>query len=218
MDYTSHYIRLIDRAKNRQLDGYYEIHHIIPRCMGGSNNQDNLVNLTAREHFIAHLLLVKIYSDNYKLIKAAAMMCVGQTERKISNRLYEHLRKKLSHAQSICQTASGNSQYGSQWVNNPVTKEDRKIKSGVSIPDGWQRGRYKVPKIKTNTHDKKLLDSAAKARELWSKYKDGNYQSIRDFCRLGEYEKSHVSLTNLWKKYINEYKVLAKQGQKFNPG
>ena len=40
---------------------YCETHHILPKCLGGSNEEENLVNLTAREHFIAHMLLVKIY-------------------------------------------------------------------------------------------------------------------------------------------------------------
>lgn len=40
---------------------YCERHHIVPKCLGGSNSPENIVNLTSREHFIAHILLVKIY-------------------------------------------------------------------------------------------------------------------------------------------------------------
>lgn len=46
---------------------YYEKHHIIPRCCGGSVEPTNLVLLTAKEHFIVHLLLTKIYRNNKKL-------------------------------------------------------------------------------------------------------------------------------------------------------
>ena len=35
-------------------DEYHERHHIIPKCMDGSNNEDNLIDLFAREHFVAH--------------------------------------------------------------------------------------------------------------------------------------------------------------------
>jgi hypothetical protein len=51
--------KLLDRSK--QDDVYYEEHHIIPKSLGGSNSADNLVLLTAREHYIAHLLLYNHY-------------------------------------------------------------------------------------------------------------------------------------------------------------
>lgn len=38
-------------------DEYKERHHIIPKCMGGTNDKDNLIDLYAREHFEAHRLL-----------------------------------------------------------------------------------------------------------------------------------------------------------------
>ncbi len=55
--YELWYNTLINKAKNRQLDGYSEKHHIIPKSMGGSNDKTNLVKLTAREHYISQLLL-----------------------------------------------------------------------------------------------------------------------------------------------------------------
>ncbi|MGZ7204812.1 HNH endonuclease signature motif containing protein, partial [Streptococcus pyogenes] len=60
MDYQRHYNSLMDRAKYRNLNCYKELHHIIPRCMGGSDDKDNLVYLTAAEHFVAHQLLLKM--------------------------------------------------------------------------------------------------------------------------------------------------------------
>ena len=38
-------------------DEYHERHHIIPRCLGGGNEEENLIDLFAKEHFIAHKLL-----------------------------------------------------------------------------------------------------------------------------------------------------------------
>lgn len=74
MDYQKIYEDLIANAKNKNIEGYYEKHHIIPRCIGGSNQKDNLVDLTPEEHYIAHLLLVKIYPSSSKLVYAANMM------------------------------------------------------------------------------------------------------------------------------------------------
>jgi len=65
MDYQKVYNQLIDKAKHRGVvDGYSETHHIVPKCIGGEDKLNNLVELTAREHFIAHWLLYRIYPNN----------------------------------------------------------------------------------------------------------------------------------------------------------
>ena len=38
---------------------YKERHHITPKCLGGTNDEENLIDLYAREHYIAHKLLVQ---------------------------------------------------------------------------------------------------------------------------------------------------------------
>ena len=57
MDYQKIYDQIIERAKNRQLEGYKEKHHIIPKCVGGTNDKENLVELTAREHFFMSYII-----------------------------------------------------------------------------------------------------------------------------------------------------------------
>ena len=56
-------------------DAYHERHHIIPKCMGGSNNNDNLIDLYAREHFEAHRLLALENQENEKIVYAWWAMC-----------------------------------------------------------------------------------------------------------------------------------------------
>jgi len=51
MDYQNIYSQIIERAKNHQLEGYKEKHHIIPKCMGGTDEKENIAELTAKEHF-----------------------------------------------------------------------------------------------------------------------------------------------------------------------
>ena len=63
---------ILDRDQNSCLlcfnnTGRLEVHHIVPKCLGGSNKKENLVELTAREHFICHRLLCEIYPKNKKL-------------------------------------------------------------------------------------------------------------------------------------------------------
>jgi len=95
MDYQAHYSKLIERAKGRPLEGYSEKHHIVPKCMGGGNNKDNIVRLTPEEHYLAHYLLVKIYPGNHRLLWAAMAMTnhTGKMER--SNKLYGWLRRRF---------------------------------------------------------------------------------------------------------------------------
>ncbi len=99
--YKNLYNSIIINANNRKKDKdtYYENHHIIPSSIGGSNNKENIVALTAREHFICHYLLIKItidINDRKKMIWAFHMMCVepkkGYVNRKKSSN-YELARK-----------------------------------------------------------------------------------------------------------------------------
>jgi hypothetical protein len=99
VDYRAHYDRLIERARNRMLDGYVERHHIIPRCIGGSDERSNVVQLTAAEHYVAHQLLVKLHPGVRGLIYAATIMC-GNAHGQRSNRLYAWLRARAATAQA----------------------------------------------------------------------------------------------------------------------
>jgi hypothetical protein len=63
MNYLKIYNQLVEGARNRVLDGYCEKHHVVPKCMGGDNKKSNIVLFTAKEHFIAHKLLVRIYPN-----------------------------------------------------------------------------------------------------------------------------------------------------------
>lgn len=74
MNYRAHYDRLMFRARGRVLVGYRERHHVLPRCMGGTDAKDNLVELTPEEHYVAHQLLVKLYPSHEGLSYAAVCM------------------------------------------------------------------------------------------------------------------------------------------------
>lgn len=61
--YQRWYDQLMDRARGRKIPvNYTEVHHIVPRSLGGTDHEVNLVRLTYREHFIAHWLLTKLHS------------------------------------------------------------------------------------------------------------------------------------------------------------
>lgn len=97
--YTRWYYNIIDRAKSRTFIEHKETHHIIPKCLGGNDSKENLVDLSGKEHFLCHLLLTKMVPDNKKLIYAAWGMAnlnnPLQQRYKITGRIYEMLRKEF---------------------------------------------------------------------------------------------------------------------------
>lgn len=92
MNYKKHYELLVDRARNRKLFEHKEQHHIIPKCLGGSNLKSNLIDLTPEEHYLAHQLLVKIYPENRKLVYALSACCMSKNGIR-NNKMYGWIKK-----------------------------------------------------------------------------------------------------------------------------
>ena len=117
--YTRWYNHIVERARYRIIEDYTETHHIKPRSLGGSDDIDNLVVLTAREHFICHWLLTKMTTgeDRYKMLNALRMMRAekhGQQryETAITSRVYQSIKKEYAELQSILRSGEGNGFYG----------------------------------------------------------------------------------------------------------
>ena len=77
--YLNWYNKIIDSAKIRgldksKLDYYTEEHHILPKCKGGTNEDSNLVLLTAKEHIVVHILLYRAEPNNPLIVHAANCM------------------------------------------------------------------------------------------------------------------------------------------------
>lgn len=109
MNYLKIYNQIIDRANQRTLnDVYVEKHHIVPKCIGGVDDPDNIVKLTGREHFICHWLLVRIYPDNKRLIHAFWMMsnCRNDNRYVPSSRTYNEA--KILHTNALSKNMVGN--------------------------------------------------------------------------------------------------------------
>lgn len=99
MNYQKIYNDLVSRAKTRVLNCYKERHHVIPRCMGGTDDKENLVDLTAREHFIAHWLLTKMH-PTVKGLHLAHYAMINTKGIKVSSRTYEVAKYNMSKASS----------------------------------------------------------------------------------------------------------------------
>jgi hypothetical protein len=152
MNYKKIYDNLIKyRQQNILSDGYIERHHIVPRSLGGSDEETNIVALTGREHYVAHLLLAR-YNKCSQTIYALCMMQIKNITNEgrpliKSGRMYEWARKEFAKyvAKNNMITSKGeqNSQFGTRWICNITLKENRKISKDSLIPDGWIAGRNK---------------------------------------------------------------------------
>lgn len=126
--YTKYYTLLTDRAKNRVLTEYTERHHIIPQSLGGSNDKDNLVDLTAREHFICHWLLIKMTEGEHRgkmLYALNGMKAENKYQQRYSSsitaRVYE--RYRIEHAANHSKRMKGKPAWNKGGV--AITEEHR---------------------------------------------------------------------------------------------
>lgn len=85
------------RERFMDTDEYHERHHIVPRCKGGTDEKDNLIDLFAKEHFIAHKLLAEENPDDDQLVYAYGIMAFtkdkNQQRYELSPEEYESARK-----------------------------------------------------------------------------------------------------------------------------
>lgn len=104
MDYIQVYSRLIEKRKRFPLikngSGKVEEHHIIPRSYGGTDEKENKINLSLREHFVAHLLLFyeAKKSGNHKntvSMACALMRMMTGRQQRYNSHLYKHLRENV---------------------------------------------------------------------------------------------------------------------------
>jgi hypothetical protein len=169
MDWKKIHDQIIDRAKNRIIEGYSESHHIIPKCLGGTNDNENLVNLTAREHFIIHKILTILYPKEDKLYYAVWSMTNRTTgdcirDYKIGSREYERLRNNFSSRMSKSMMGENNPNYGRDFT------EEERLKMSNS-----QKKRFQDPneRLKANPFYKASDERKKELSKIWSECKMG---------------------------------------------
>ena len=160
--YTSWYYSIVNKAQQRITEGYTEKHHIVPRTLGGANNKSNIVVLTAREHFVCHLLLTKMLTgtERQKMVYALHMLSntknSNQQTRYIpSSKLYEYERKIFSETHSIRMK-------GNHPLNNPINRlaHQRGIdRRGPTSVKGRRHNPDSIKKMKSKQWTEKALEN-----------------------------------------------------------
>jgi hypothetical protein len=177
MNHKNIYDKIINNAKNRVIVGYSEKHHIIPKCLGGTNSKTNIVRLTAKEHYVCHKLLCEIYPNENKLKWAFWRMCnIGEHKNQIRNYKvtsteYQRIKTEISKIQS-----ERVKKY-SKELRNLISKKGSETKrgkpsgkKGISNPkhSEWMKNNNPFKgKTHSNEHKQKLkvINSKPKSEE-----------------------------------------------------
>tara|TARA_R110002096_G_C14426106_1_gene709541 strand:- start:89 stop:916 length:828 start_codon:yes stop_codon:yes gene_type:complete len=199
MNYKSIHDFIIERAKKRPIEGYVERHHIVPTCLLNkpNNSEENLVYLTAREHFIIHKILTILYPNISALHLAVFAMANGWSSKfnernyRISSREYMRLKINASISQSKklkeryedpIERAKTSDQMKERWKDpNFANKMSDALKQKWADPtyksklSKKHKERYEDPieRAKTSESTKKYFDNNPLTKELLSsKMKD----------------------------------------------
>jgi hypothetical protein len=173
--YSKLYYKITSNAKQRITEGYTELHHIIPQSMGGSNDKENLVELTAREHFICHWLLIKMTEgkDRSKMLYALnGMKAENRYQQryhtKITARVYEKYR--IEHAHNHSETMKGKPAWNKGRILEGVELEEHRERTRnrkidpVKQAIGQQKRVAKMIGQKRTDETKKLMSLASKGK------------------------------------------------------
>jgi len=169
MDYLKIYNNLIEKSKNRVLVCYTEKHHIVPKCIGGSDDISNLASLTPEEHFVAHQLLVKIYPHEKNLIYACVRMTHHTTNNRINNKLYGWLKRKKAETVSKQMRKMWEQRHQElvskfkKYVNSEEGKKQRSISGKLS----WENSPIERKQQIKDLQKKYNNEVSKRNKELW---------------------------------------------------
>ena len=202
-NYQKRYQKFIKSRPNRSkktFDGC-ETHHILPRCMGGKNTSDNLVVLTLREHFIAHLMLSRCFREGTKQRQQmiAATMNFGN-RMKISSRMFEKLRLEQGQIQSQrMKQLMNDPSWRKRFVEHRQSKSYKKLMSQIRIIGYQNDPTYKkrISETKTLKTNDVLVLPKYKLRPTWGDHKK-NFKDRRLCVRCGVNE-THSSGNGLFR-------------------
>lgn len=192
--YTRLYYSIISKAQSRVLEKniYSEKHHIIPKSIGGTNLKDNLVLLTAREHFIAHWLLTKMVENKkhkWQMWNAFHCMLYRETDNqqryKVTGRIFENIKRNGSTIKSERFSGESNPMFGKKHSEEskrkmskersgkgkPHTNESKakisKANTGIVRDAEFRANVSKVHKGKVDTAETRLKKSVAQTGKKW---------------------------------------------------
>jgi hypothetical protein len=219
MNYKRIYSELIVSRQNllrtRKGGVYYERHHILPKSLGGTNTKDNLVLLTAKEHFLAHKLLIQINVGiaRKKMICAFWFMCGNKTKNRIATaRQYEYGKVLFSSVLKGSKLTAEHKQKVSLALKGKPSNLSQEGRKKISEA----MANYRKGKTWSDEH-KDNIRNTMKGRKMSKEFSERMMKKINQFSLDGEFiqqwdslkiasESLHISYTGLSQCCSGKYK------------
>ena len=190
--YKGWYDQIMDRAKDRVIDGYSERHHIVPRTLGGSNDKSNIVRLTYREHFLAHWCLVKFTFgwDRKKMLHGLHRMGHAQSsDKKIITAGWQYAVARKAQRDALLavpKSAETRVRMSAAQIGN--TKALGKKTQSVNLRDATaQRNRERIftPELRANLAKAQIGKHASEAtKQKMSRSQTGRKHSPETIAKM----------------------------------
>jgi hypothetical protein len=200
MDHQKFYESIIQSAKfeNRIKHAgiYFENHHIIPKCLGGSDEEENKVLLTAREHFVCHKLLTYIYKGNRSISCAFHFMTYGKTNKCYkTSRDYAYAREIINLTPVSLETRKklSDSLMGRPFAKKGISLSEEHKQKISNATSGKNNGMYgKKHTLESIEKNRKSNTGKKHTKETKRKMSNSHKGSKRS-------EKTKENMKNAWK-------------------
>lgn len=183
------YTKFIKKYENQEIQGYYEIHHIIPKYMGGNNESNNLIKLTYRQHILAHLLLWRKYKNPEDLCAYRLMKGLSQNRKFEICKMIGEKHKISGHIYKL-----GQKNKETNWINKIKTKDS--LSKGGKIAGKIAKDSGQIYTIQTKDSCKRGgITQGNKAKE------SGQIQSI------AKYKGKYVLIMPDGKEFLHAFQA-----------
>ena len=153
------YTRFIGSLHGQSVDGYAEVHHIVPRSLGGSDDADNLIRLTARQHYVAHWMLSRALGGS--AARAFFMMSNFGRYGKVNSTTYGIARQEYAELASV--QMKGRIM---PPVSNETREKQRQAKLGKKLtPEHIEKVRQTRIGVKLSDQWKVNISEAKRGRD-----------------------------------------------------
>ena len=188
MNYLKLYEDFINQRKFRIVwAAYIERHHIVPKSLGGNDDDDNIVLLSAGEHLIAHFYLWKIHSNNGKMNFAFMMMC-NSRKRFVDDALLEEYATEYQKSRE---------EFILKQIGRIIPEETRR-----KISESNKISQLNRPPIKDET--RKKLSIAGKGRIVSNETCEKISKALKESEKFQEYNSNRPEFTDETKQNISK--------------
>ena len=192
MNYQWHYNRLIEtrKFKNRESGVYYEKHHILPRSMCGDDSENNLVYLTAREHFLAHWLLWRIHRNRQTAFAFWNMCTRNSRQEKSSFSSISYQEAKESWINTSDFKGEKNPMFGRK--HSEKTRQQLSIKAKNRTSNGMKDRKHTEESIIKMRENRKGTSISEDHKQRISEHNTGKKVTAETREKMGAWQRGRI--------------------------